>query len=91
MVRLLQEHTDVFAFFFVDEMPVINPEVIVHRLSVDRNVRPVRRKKRNFSIEKIQATQLEVNKLLATSFIEPCDYLGWLTNVVMVKKSNGLR
>ena len=31
----------------------------------------------------------EVEKLLATDFIREVFYLEWLTNVVMVKKSNG--
>lgn len=30
-----------------------------------------------------------MDKLLAADFIEPCDYLEWLANVVMVKKANG--
>lgn len=35
------------------------------------------------------AIQEEVEKLLATDFIEQCDYLVWLAKVVMVKKPNG--
>nr|XP_021860959.1 uncharacterized protein LOC110799981 [Spinacia oleracea] len=88
MIGLLREHADVFAFS-ADEMPGISSEVIEHRLNVDRAVRPVKQKKRNFSTEKNQAIQEEVEKLLAAGFIEPCDYPEWLANVVMVKKSNG--
>ncbi|XP_056691635.1 uncharacterized protein [Spinacia oleracea] len=88
MISLLRQHADVFAFS-ADEMPGISPDVIEHRLNVDRSVRPVRKKKRNFSTEKNQAIQEDVNKLLAAGFIEPCDYPEWLANVVMVKKSNG--
>ncbi|XP_056692047.1 uncharacterized protein [Spinacia oleracea] len=47
------------------------------------------RTKRSFSAENNVAIQEEVNKLLAAKFIEECDYLEWLANVVMVKKANG--
>lgn len=70
-------------------MPGIDPSVMVHRLNFSREVRPVRHKKRNFSAKKNASIQEEVNKLLETKFIEECDYPEWLTNVVMVKKSNG--
>ncbi|XP_056688741.1 uncharacterized protein [Spinacia oleracea] len=88
LISLLREHADIFAFS-ADEMPDIDPEIMVHRLNADRNVRPVRQKKRNFSTEKMTAIQEEVDKLLAAGFIEPCDYPEWLANVVMVKKSSG--
>ncbi|XP_021851068.2 uncharacterized protein [Spinacia oleracea] len=79
---------DVFTFS-ADEMPGIDPDVIVHRLNADRNIRPVRQKRRNFSTEKMTAIQEEVEKLLAAGFIEPCNYLECLANVVMVKKPSG--
>ncbi|XP_021863562.2 uncharacterized protein [Spinacia oleracea] len=88
LISLLREHADVFAFS-ADEMPGIDPDVIVHRLNVDKAVRPVKQKKRNFSNEKNLAIQEEVKKLLEAGFIEACDYPEWLANVVMVKKSNG--
>lgn len=86
MIGLLQEHADVFAFS-ADEM--INQDIIVHRLNVDKTVRPVGQKQRNFSTKKIQAIQEEVEKMLAAGSIEPCDYPEWLANIFMVKKSNG--
>lgn len=63
--------------------------IMVHVLTVDKNIRPIERKKRNFSTEKIKAFQQEVDKLLAADFIEPCDYPEWLANVVMAKKPSG--
>ncbi|XP_021713582.1 uncharacterized protein LOC110681765 [Chenopodium quinoa] len=85
LVELLRESVDVFAFS-ADEMPGIHPDVIVHKLNVNRRARPVRQKKRNFSTEKMEAIRSEVNKLLAAGFIEPCTYPEWLANVVMVRK-----
>ncbi|XP_056690374.1 uncharacterized protein [Spinacia oleracea] len=88
LIGLLREHADVFAFS-ADEMPGISPDIIVHRLNVDKSVRPVKQKKRNFSNEKNAAIKEEVEKLLEAGFIEVYDYPEWLANGVMVKKSNG--
>ncbi|XP_056698713.1 uncharacterized protein [Spinacia oleracea] len=63
LIGLLREHADVFAFS-ADEMPGISPDIIVHRLNVDKSVRPVKQKKRNFSNEKNAAIKEEVEKLL---------------------------
>jgi hypothetical protein len=41
-----------------------------------------------FSPDRNQAISDEVEKLLTTGFIREVYYLNWLTNVVMVKKSN---
>ncbi|XP_056685712.1 uncharacterized protein [Spinacia oleracea] len=71
-----------------NRMPVCL-NIMVHVLTVDKNIRPIERKKRNFSTEKIKAFQQEVDKLLAADFIEPCDYPEWLANVVMAKKPSG--
>ncbi|XP_056694872.1 uncharacterized protein [Spinacia oleracea] len=88
IIDLLREHADIFAFS-ADEMSGIDPSVMVHRLNVNREVRPVKQKKRTFSTEKNVAIQEEISKLLAAKFIEECDYPEWLANVVMVKKANG--
>ena len=41
-----------------------------------------------FSPDRNQSISNEVEKLLTTGFIREVYYLNWLTNVVMVKKSN---
>lgn len=86
--QFVREHAYIFSFS-VDVMPEIDPNIMVHKINVNPEVRPVRQKKRNFPGEKNPAIQEEVNKLLATKFIVECDYPERLANVVMVKKSNG--
>lgn len=88
LVTLLRKNTDVFAFS-ADEMSGIDPGVMVHHLDVDEAVRPVKQKKKNFLAEKNIAIREETDKLLATDFIEPCDYPLLLANVIMVKKISG--
>ena len=79
---------DVFAWSHED-MPVIDPSVIVHRLNVNLTSLPIRQKKRVFAQERDKAIAEEVRKLLEASFIREVYYLDWLANVVMVKKANG--
>ncbi|XP_021768590.1 uncharacterized protein LOC110732912 [Chenopodium quinoa] len=60
---ILDLSMDVFAFL-ASEMPGINPGVMEHKLNVDRGFRPIRQKKRKFSIEKIEAIQAEIDRLV---------------------------
>lgn len=55
----------------------IDPEIMVHRLTINEDVRPVKQNKRNFSSEKNFAIKEEVDQLLATYFIEL-----WLSTMV---------
>ncbi|XP_021761164.1 uncharacterized protein LOC110725997 [Chenopodium quinoa] len=88
LIELLRKNKDIFAFS-ADKMPGIDPAIMVHRLNVRGDIKPVRQKNRSFSTEKNQAIQEDVEKLLEVGFIKPCDYPEWLANVVMVKKANG--
>ncbi|XP_050233272.1 uncharacterized protein LOC126681766 [Mercurialis annua] len=54
-----------------------------------RKCKPVKQKKRTFSLEKQIAIRDEVEKLLKAGFIRKVDYPEWLANVVLIKKSNG--
>jgi hypothetical protein len=67
----------------------IDPSVIVHKLNVDLNHRPVKQRRRTFAAERNQVVVEEVEKLLKAGFIREVDYPEWLANVVLVKKSNG--
>ena len=79
---------DVFAWGHED-MPGIDPSVIVHRLNVNPASSPIRQKKRVFAQEREKAIAEEVRKLLEAGFIREVYYPDWLANVVIVKKSNG--
>ena len=63
--------------------------MIEHRLNVDPTKKPVQHKQRVFAPKRNKVVMEKVEKLLATDFIREVFYLEWLTNVVMVKKSNG--
>ncbi|KAL5568714.1 hypothetical protein UlMin_025289 [Ulmus minor] len=88
LIIFLREHRDVFAWSHED-MPGIDPNVIVHRLNIDPNFKPIKQKRRTFNAERYMAINTEVDKLLKAGFIEEANYPDWIANVVLVKKANG--
>jgi len=88
ITTFLRNNQDVFTWNHED-MPGIDPSVMVHRLNVSPSFPPVRQKKRVFAQERDKAIAEEVWKLLKAGFIRKVYYPDWLPNVVMVKKANG--
>ncbi|XP_072054880.1 uncharacterized protein [Arachis hypogaea] len=83
LIQILCKNADLFAWT-PDDMPGISPEVICHKLAIDRTVRPVAQKKRNLGEEKKQAALEETKKLLNAGFIREIRFTTWLCNVVMI-------
>ena len=78
---------NVFAWTY-DEMPGLDPRLVIHSLNVDSRAKPVVQPARVFHTNvKAQITQ-EVKKLLAVGFIKPIQHPKWLSNIVHVKKKN---
>jgi hypothetical protein len=69
-------------------MPGISPSVMVHKLNADPNFKPMQQRWRAYSAEKSKAATKEVKKLFEAGFIKEIQYTTWLSNVVLVKKSN---
>ena len=88
LITFLRNNQDVFAWSHED-MPRIDPLVMVHRLNVSPSFPSIRQKKQVFALERDQAIVEEVRKLQEASFIKEVYYPDWLTNVVMVKKASG--
>lgn len=87
LVAFLRRNNDVFAWS-QEDMPGIDPLVMVHKLNVDPSYKPIKQRRRTFAPERNQAIAEEVKKLLEAGFIREVDYPEWLANVVLVKKSN---
>ena len=68
------------------DMLEIPSEVITHKFTTNPNFKPDRQKKWSFTLERQNAIKEEVDKLLASNFIQKVCYPNWLANVVMVKK-----
>ena len=88
LITFLRSNQDVFAWSHED-MPGIDPSVMVHKLNVSPSFSPVQQKKRVFAPKRDQAIAEEVRKLQEASFIREVYYPDWLANVIMVKKANG--
>ena len=61
-----------------------------HELSIYKEARYVSQKKRKLGEERRLAAKAEADKLLSAGFIEEAYYTTWLSNVVLVKKANGV-
>ena len=66
LTDFLRSNRDVFVWTHED-MPGIDPSVIVHRLNVSPSFPPIRQKKRVFALERDQAIAKEVRKLQEAS------------------------
>ncbi|XP_065045855.1 uncharacterized protein LOC103989797 [Musa acuminata AAA Group] len=88
LIGFLQENVDVFAWSPSDMMG-IDPKIAQHHLNISPNARPVRQKPRRQAPDRQLAVRDEVQRLLSTGFIEEVKYPRWLSNVVLVNKSNG--
>ena len=88
LMTFLRDNRDVFAWSHED-MPGIDPSVMVHRLNVSPSFPPICQNKRVFALERDQVIAEEVHKLQEANFIREVYYPDWLANVVMVKKASG--
>ncbi|GAU39237.1 hypothetical protein TSUD_396840 [Trifolium subterraneum] len=84
----LRENAELFAWSAA-EMPGIDPEVACHQLTIDPRASVVVQRRRKQSPEKAEAARKAVKDLLEANFIAEAQYTTWLSNVVLVKKSNG--
>ena len=88
LVALLKEYMDVFAWSY-QEMPGLSPNLVVHKLKVNPNAKPMKQPPRKYRLDMEERIKLEVQKLLKVRFIEEIEYPSWLANIVPVKKKNG--
>jgi len=88
LTHTLISNTDLFAWSAAD-LPDVDPQVAVHKLSIYKEARYVSLKKRKLGEERRLAAKIEADKLLNTGFIEEAHYTTWLSNVVLDKKANG--
>ena len=73
LAGFLRMNQDVFTWSHED-MPGIDPSVIVHRLNVNSASSPIRQKKWVFAQERDKAVAEEVRKLLEAGFIREVYY-----------------
>ena len=88
MAEFLKANIDVFEWQPSD-MSGIDAEVMCHKLHIDKNFKPIKQKPRRMTIEKANAVEEEVHKLLKAGAIREAQFLEWVSNPVVVRKKNG--
>lgn len=66
----------------------VSPEIACHALNFYPKFTLVKQKRRSLDPERSKALREEVDKLMANGFIRDPTYLEWVSNPVLVKKSN---
>ena len=83
---LFKEFCDIFSWSY-EEIPGIDPSIMVHNIKSYPLAKPVRQKLRQVHPRKAAAMKDEIEKLLKTGFIYPVPLTEWVSNVVPVNKS----
>ena len=83
---LFKEFHDIFSWSY-EEMPGINPSIVVHEIKTYPTAKPVRQKLRQVHPRKAAAIKAEIEKLLKDGFIYPVPLTEWVSNVFLVNKS----
>jgi hypothetical protein len=85
---LFQEFRDIFAWIY-EEMPGIDPNIVVHEIKTYPGAKPVRQRLCLVHPHKVVVIKLEVEKLLKVIFIYPMDLTNWVSNIVLISKKHG--
>ena len=88
MLLFIVQNIDVFAWNPY-QVPGVDPEFIVHKLNVDSLCPPKKQKPSRAAKEHVEVVKQEVKKLKEVGAIKEIFFLGWLANIVVVKKKNG--
>ena len=70
-------------------MPGLSPNLVVHKLKVDSNAKPMKKLPRKYRLDTAEKIKLELQKLLKARFIEEIECPSCLANIVPIKKKNG--
>ena len=72
-----------------EEMPRIDPSIVVHEILTYPGVKPMRQRLRPVHPRKSATIKAEVEKLLNAGFIYPIPLMEWVSNIVLVDKKQG--
>ncbi|KAK5833726.1 hypothetical protein PVK06_017580 [Gossypium arboreum] len=88
LIELLQEFKDVFAWSYQD-MPGLNTDIVVHRLLIKEECKPVQQKLRRMRPDVLLKIKEEVRKQFDFGFLKVVKYSEWVANIVPVPKKDG--
>jgi hypothetical protein len=87
-MEFLKENHINFTWSYVD-MSGLDPNMIIHHLSINIGVRPVKQKLRKMQPHIALLVKEQLKKLLDVGFIRSIDYAEWISNIVLVSKLDG--
>ena len=82
---MIRENIGFFAWSYQD-MPRLDPKLVVHHLVIDPKVKPVKKKPQKMHPKVSLLVKVELEKMLDVKIIHPIDYLDWIFNMVPVTK-----
>jgi len=88
LISLVREYIDVFAWNYED-MPGLNPQVAMHHLNVNPDVKLVKQHQRRLRPEIMEAIQSEVKELIDSGFIREAQHPDWVATIIPVTKKMG--
>ncbi|XP_012477710.1 uncharacterized protein LOC105793337 [Gossypium raimondii] len=88
LIELLREFKNVFAWSYQD-MPGLNTSIVVHRLPIKEDCKPVQQKPRRMRPDVVLKIKEEVKRQFNTGFLQEIKYLEWVANIVPVPKKDG--
>ena len=87
LMEFLCSNKDVFAWSSND-LGGVSRDIIEHKLDIDKKIRPKKQKLRKLAEDRVQATKVEVQRLLDAKVIREVQFTTWLANIVMIRKKN---
>jgi hypothetical protein len=85
---LFKEFHDIFAWSY-EEMPGIDPLIVIHEIKTYPDAKPVRQCLRPVHPRKAAAIKLKVEKRLKADFIYPVALTDWVSNLILIDKKQG--
>jgi hypothetical protein len=85
---LFKEFRDIFTWSY-EEMPGIDPEIVIHEIKTYPDTKPVRQRLHPVHPRKAAAIKLEVEKLLKDDFIYVVALTDWVSNLFPIDKKQG--
>ncbi|XP_070015488.1 uncharacterized protein [Nicotiana sylvestris] len=70
-------------------MSGLDPKVAIHHLAIKNGAHPVKQAQRHFRPDLVPLIEIEVNKLIESSFICEVKYPTWVSSIVPIRKKNG--
>ena len=70
-------------------MPGVDPQVAMHRLNINPDVKLVKQQQRQFRLKIMEAIQSEVKKLIDSGFIREEQHPDWVANIIPLPRKMG--